>query len=97
MVTRNNNPHYGSTLDSFLAQEGILEHTQAVALKRIIAFQLNDLLIEQNLTQADLAKKMGTSKAAISRLLNPNNTSLTLHTLLKAAQVLGKKIHLSIS
>lgn len=97
MVIRNTNPHFGSTLDSFLAQEGILEHTQAVALKRSIALQLNDLLIEQNLTQADLAKKMGTSKAAISRLLNPNNSSLTLHTLLKAARVLGKKIHLSIN
>jgi antitoxin HicB len=69
------NPHYGSTLDSFLELEGILEHTQAVAIKRVIAYQLQDILKQQNLTQADLACKMQTSKAAINRLLNPNNTS----------------------
>lgn len=91
-----NNPHLGSTLDSLLEKEGILEHTQAVAIKRIIAYTLLDILKQENLTQAELARKMNTSKAAISRLLNPNNTSVTLHTLLRAAQVLGKKISLTI-
>jgi antitoxin HicB len=93
---RDRNPHYGSTLNSFLEKEGILEHTQAVALKRIIAYRIQDLLKQQNLTQADLARKIRTSKAAISRLLNPSNTSVTLHTLLKVAHVLGKQIFLSI-
>jgi antitoxin HicB len=91
-----NNPHDGSTLDSFLQEEGILEHTQRVAVKRVIAYRLLDILRENNLTQADLARKMNTSKAAISRLLNPDNTSVTLNTLLKAAQVLGKTINFSI-
>jgi antitoxin HicB len=95
MVMRDN-PHFGTTLDSYLQSEGILEHTQAVALKRVIAYQLQDILKQQNLTQADLARKMHTSKAAINRLLNPDNTSVTLHTLLKAVHVLGKKISLSI-
>lgn len=90
------NPHCGSTLDSFLEAEGILEHTQTIALKRAIALQLQDILAQQKLTQADLARKMQTSKAAISRLLNPSNTSVTLHTLMKAAGVLGKKVSFTI-
>ena len=94
MVTRN--PHNGSTLDSFLKEEGILEHTQQIAIKRAIAYKLLDILKEQNLSQADLARKMNTSKAAVSRLLNPNNTSVTLNTLIKVAQALGKTINFII-
>jgi antitoxin HicB len=90
------NPHDGSTLDSFLKEEGILEHTKSVALKRVIAYRLLDILAEENLTQAELARRMNTSKAAINRLLNPNNTSVTLHTLLKAIEALGKTISVSI-
>lgn len=89
------NPHRGSSLDSLLEEEGMLEHCEAVAIKRNIAFSILDALKEQNLTQADLARKMNTSKAAINRLLNPRNTSITLHTLLKAASTLGKKVNLT--
>jgi antitoxin HicB len=51
---------------------------------------------KQNVTQADLARRMQTSKAAVNRLLNPDNPSITLHTLMKAAQSLVKKISLSL-
>lgn len=90
------NPHIGSTLESWLKEEGIFEETQALAVKKLIAYRILDILEEENITQADLAKKLGTSPAAISRLLNPKNLSLTLLTLLKVTQVLGKKIHLTI-
>lgn len=88
--------HIGSTLDQFLAEEGLLEHTQTVALKRIIAYRLCDILAEENITQAELARRMGTSKAAISRLLDPNVSSITLSTLTKAVRALGKNITLLI-
>ena len=91
-----NNPALGSTLDSFLESENLLEHTQAVALKRVIAYQLLDVLAKQKLTQTDLARKMHTSKAAVSRLLDPNNASITLRTLLKAAHVLGKNLNITV-
>lgn len=89
------NPHKGSNLDSFLEEEGILEHCEAIAIKRNIAYRIMDALKAQNLTQADLARKMKTSKAAINRLLNPKNTSITLHTLLKVAHTLGGKVNLT--
>jgi antitoxin HicB len=95
MAMRERNPHLGDTLDSFLEEEGILEETQAIAVKRVIAYQIGDLLKQINWTQADLARAMGTSKAAINRLLNPNNTGLNLNTLVRAAKVLGKNIAFS--
>lgn len=90
------NPHYGPTLDSFLEEEGLLEQAEAVAIKRVIAYELADILERENVTQADLARRMGTSKAAVNRLLNPENPSITLHTILKAAHALGKKVTFSI-
>ncbi len=95
MVMREN-PHFGKTLNEFLEEEGMLEHTQAVALKRMIAYRINDLLKQANVSQAELARRMGTSKAAINRLLNPNNTSLSINTLIKVTQALGKKISVAI-
>jgi antitoxin HicB len=86
------NKHIGSTLDSFLEEEGILQHTEAVAIKRTIVRELLAMIEQENITQTELARRMGTSKAAINRLLNPNNTSLTIQTLLRAAQALGKKV-----
>lgn len=90
------NKHFGSSLDSFLQEEGILEHTQAVAIKRIIAYQITEALNKENMTQADLARKMKTSKAAIQRLLNAENPSITLQTLMKAAHALGKKVSFNL-
>lgn len=90
------NKNVGSTLDSFLAQEGILEHTELVAIKRIIVDELRALLKRESMTQTDLARKMNTSKAAINRLLDPNNPSLTLQTLIKATRSLGKNISINI-
>lgn len=91
------NKRKGSTLDSFLEEEGILEHTQLVAIKKVIAYRLLDILKEQNLSQADLARLMNTSKAAISRLLNPNNNSVTLNSLLKATQALKRTLTFRIN
>jgi antitoxin HicB len=90
------NKHLGTSLDDFLQEEGILEQTEAVALKRMIAYQISELLKRENITQTELAKRMNTSKAAISRLLNPINAAVTLQTLLKAAHALGKKINFSL-
>jgi antitoxin HicB len=92
-----NKKHIGQTLDSFLKEEGILEKTEAVALKRIIAYQLLAILENESITQTELAQRMKTSKAAINRLLNPENPSITLSTLLKVAHALGKNLQISIA
>lgn len=87
----------GSSLDRFLEEEGILAETEAVAVKRVIAFQLNELMKEQKLTKTQLAKRMGTSRSALERLLDPDNASVTLLTLERAAKALGKNIRIELA
>ena len=87
-----NNPHIGSDFDSFLEEEGFLNDAAAVAVKRVIAFQLQQAMDAQHMTKTTLAKKMHTSRAALNRLLDDTDTSLTLTTLTNAANVLGRKL-----
>ena len=85
----------GSSFDDFLDKEGLLEDSQAVAAKRVIAFQLAEEMAQQSLTKSELAKRMHTSRAALDRLLDPENPSVTLLTLLNAATALGGKLTVS--
>lgn len=89
------NKHKGSALDDFLQEEGLLEDAEAVAVKRVIAYELEKKIKKAHLSKAIMAKKMGTSRSALDRLLDPDNTSVTLMTLIKAAHFLGKKLHVS--
>ena len=88
--------HIGSRFDDFLQEEAILEEVTAVAMKRVIAWQFAQEMQAQNLTKIALAKKMRTSRAALNRLLDENDASLTLTTLASAAAALGKKVHLQL-
>ena len=84
--------HIGSNFDDFLSEEGILEEINLVAIKRVISYQLRETMKEKRLSKQKLAGLMKTSRSSVDRLLNPDNTSITLKTLDKAAQVLGKKV-----
>jgi DNA-binding Xre family transcriptional regulator len=86
----------GSSFDDFLQEESLLESSTAVALKRVIAWQIDQEMKAQKLTKTELAKRMHTSRAALNRLLDENDASLTLTTLASAAAVLGKKISLQL-
>ncbi len=90
------NKHIGSTLDDFLEEEGLTDRVEEQAVKKIIALQLRGLLEEQKLTQAQLARRLRTFRAAVDRLLDPGNESVTLHTLERAARVLGKRLKLQV-
>lgn len=90
------NPHIGSSFDDFLAEEAVLEETTAVAIKRVVAWQIAQEMKAQNLTKTALAEKMHTSRAALNRLLDETDTSLTLTTLTSAAKALGKTCGLSL-
>ena len=87
----------GSDLDDFLAQEGMLEEVAAVAAKRVIAWQIEQEMAAQKLTKTAMAKKMRTSRASLNRLLDENDTSLTLTTLAGAAAALGRRIKLELA
>ena len=86
----------GSSFDDFLAEEAILDEATAVAVKRVIAWQIDNEMKAQNLSKTAMAKKMHTSSAALNRLLDAADTSLTLTTLSSAASVLGKKFRIEL-
>ncbi len=88
--------HLGTNFDSFLEEEGILAEVAAVASKRLIAYQISQLMAEKKLTKTEMAAKMKTSRAALNRLLDPNNNSVTLVTLESAAKVLDKRLKLEL-
>lgn len=85
-----------SDFDEFLKDEGIYEETNDIAIKRVIAYQLEQEMKAQNITKTKMAELMNTSRAVVNRLLNPDNSSLTLHTLESATTALGKKLNISI-
>ena len=87
----------GSSYDDFLKEESLLESSTAIALKRVIAWQIAKEMKAQNLTKTELAKRMHTSRAALNRLLDEHDASLTLTTLASAAAALGKKVNLQLA
>jgi len=86
----------GSSFDDFLKQDGIYEEVTARAIKRVIARQLDALMQDQGLTKSNLAKRMRTSRAQLDRLLDPDNESVTLGTLTRAAQAVGRQLHMEL-
>jgi antitoxin HicB len=91
-----NKNHIGSNFDDFLTEEGLLEEAEAIAVKRVLAYQLNELMKTQGLSKAEMARRMQTSRAALERLLDPENRSVTLNTMDKAARSLGKRLRLTL-
>ena len=87
----------GSSFDDFLKEEAMLEEVTAVAMKRVIAWQIAQEMKAQQLTKTALAKRMHTSRAALNRLLDENDSILTLTTLASAAAALGKKVNLQLA
>jgi DNA-binding Xre family transcriptional regulator len=92
-----NENHIGSDFDDFLTEEGLLEDTEAVAVKRVLAFQIKEMMEAQNLSKAEMARRMRTSRAALERLLDPENRSVTLNTMDRAARSLGKRLRLTLT
>ena len=86
----------GSNFDDFLDEEGLLEEVTAVAVKRYISYQLAEKMSETNLSKAEMARRMDTSRSALDRLLDPDNSSVTLQTLQSAVQALGGRLKIEL-
>ena len=86
----------GSNFDDFLEKEGIFEQSTAAAMKKVLALQIEEGMNEQQITKTAMAKRMHTSRAALNRLLDDRDTSLTLTTLASAAAALGKAVKLEL-
>lgn len=85
-----------STLDEMLSDDGTLETFQAAAIKEVLAWQLEQAMKEQKLSRKRLAERMGTSRSQISRLLDPKDGNVTLTTLQRAAEIVGRKVRLDL-
>jgi antitoxin HicB len=87
----------GSTFDSFLEQEGIREEVEAVAIKRVLAWQLEQAMKVQQKTKQAMAKQLRTSRSQLDRLLDPQNVSVTIATITRAARALGKRVIIRVA
>jgi antitoxin HicB len=94
MVKRN--PHAGSNFDDFLKDEGMFEEVQAKALKRALAEQIEESMQAANISKVKMAELMATSRSQLDRVLDPNNVSVQLDTLMKAARAVGKTVEIKI-
>ena len=90
------NSYIGSSLDEFLADEGILESSQSLAIKRVLAWQIAQFIEQNKLTKASMAGRMQTSRSALDRLLDPDNDSVTLKTLQNAAEAIGAHLEMKL-
>jgi predicted XRE-type DNA-binding protein len=88
--------HLGTDLDSFLEAEGLLDEARAVAVKRVLAWQIAAAMTEQGLSKTRMARAMGTSRSALDRLLDPDVPSVTLLTIERAARALGRKVRIEL-
>jgi DNA-binding Xre family transcriptional regulator len=91
------NPYSGSNFDDFLAEEGILEEVSARALKRLLALQLSEIMMEVQMSKTQLAEQLQTSRSQIDRLLDPDNTAVTLATLDRLARAVGKQLRIEFA
>jgi antitoxin HicB len=91
---KKHNKHLGRDFDDYLKEEGILEKVELAAIKMIITDQITKEMKKKKLSQTEMAKRLGTSEAAVMRLLNPKNYSVTLLTLYRVAAILDKKLEI---
>ena len=86
----------GSSFGQYLEEEGLLEETTAIALKRALAWQLRQAMEKQQISKSAMAKAMNTSRSQLDRVLDPENGRVQLDTLVSAARVLGRELHIEL-
>jgi DNA-binding Xre family transcriptional regulator len=91
------NKHTGSDFDDFLAEEGILQEVSTRAQKRLLALQITDIMAEANLTKSEVASRMDTSRSQLDRLLDPDNTSISLDSLDRLARAVVKQLRIEFA
>lgn len=91
------NPRIGSSFEDFLAEEGIREEANALAVKRVLAWQIEEAMKAQGITKVEMARRMGTSRAHLDRLLDPDNDRVQLDTVQRAAAAVGRRLRLELA
>ncbi len=93
---RKKNKHIGSSFESFLKEDGIYEEVTAAAIKRTLALQIEQEMAAQNISKAEMSRRMRTSASQLGRLLDPDNDKIQLDTLYIAASAVGKALEVSL-
>ena len=88
--------HLGYEFDEFLDEQRLLDHAEAVATKRVLAWEITQAMKEQGLSKVEMARAMRTSRSALDRLLDPEVPSVTLLTIERAARALGRKLSIEL-
>ena len=92
-----NEKNIGSDFDDFLREEGLLEEAQETAIKRVLAYQIQQAMHADNISKTAMARKMRTSRCVLDRLLDPHNESVTLQTMKKAASAVGRRLRIELT
>ena len=95
-MSKAKNPHWGSTLDDFLKEEGIHQQTTTAAIKSVIAMQLEREMKKKRITKKRLAELMRTSRAQVDRILDPDKGNVTIETLQRAAALVGRHLRVEL-
>lgn len=91
-----NKGRIGSSFESYLQEQGTLEETTAIAVKRVLAWQLEQAMEEKQLSKNQMAKAMKTSRSQLDRILDPDNDRVQLATLTAAARVVGRQLRIEL-
>lgn len=91
------NGYSGSNFDDFLKEEGIYEEVTARAHKRLLALQVADAMKEAKITKTQLAARLQTSRSQLDRLLDPDNSTVTLESLERLAHAVGKQLRVELA
>ena len=95
-MTNRKKGRIGSSFDDFLKDEGVYNEVETVAVKRVIAWQLEEAMKARRMSKLQMARRMKTSRSQLDRLLDPSQSGVTLETLARAAQVLGRHIRVEL-
>jgi hypothetical protein len=88
--------HTGSSFEDFLEEEGLRNEVEGAAIKKVLAWQFEQEMLKQHKTKQGMAKELRTSRSQLDRLLDPLNTAVSLETLTRVANVLGKQLVLEL-
>jgi DNA-binding Xre family transcriptional regulator len=86
----------GQLFEDFLKEQGSYEETTETAVKRVLAFQLAAAMKDQHISKVEMAKRLETSRSQLDRLLDPDNDTVTLATLARAAKAVGRTLKLEL-
>ena len=96
VMRKRKNPHIGGKVEDWLKDEGMYEEATSAAIKKVVAWQIQQAMEEQNLTRTEMARRMATSRVQLNRLLDPKNDGVTLATLSRAAAIVGRRLRLDL-